>query len=220
MNKPGATQVFLVRHGETAWSQSSQHTGHTDLPLTERGERRARHLGELLQGIPFALVLVSPLRRACRTCELAGFGDVARVEPNLSEWDYGDYEGRTSADIRAERPDWNVFLDGCPGGESPEQVSGRADLVIAGLRRTEGPVALFSHGQFLSALAARWIGLPVREGQHLLLDTASVSILDHNHHNAEAPAITLWNAASNDIFDLTPQRPRPSLAAGMPSRRE
>ncbi len=204
------SQVFLVRHGETAWSLSSQHTGRTDLALTERGEQRARRLGSILQGIPFALVLVSPLLRARRTCELAGFGEVARVEPNLSEWDYGDFEGRTTAEIRTERPDWNVFLDGCPGGESPEQVSGRADQVIADLRRARGPVAIFSHGHFLSALAARWIGLPVREGQHLVLDTASVSILDHNHHNAEAPAISLWNAVSNDVFDLTPHQPRSS----------
>ena len=200
------SQVFLIRHGETAWSLTGQHTGHTDIPLTEHGESQARHLGELLQTIPFAHVLTSPLQRARRTCELAGFGAVARVDPNLSEWNYGDYEGRTSTDIHAERPGWNVFHDGSPGGESVEQVSGRADLLVADLRRLEGTVAVFSHGHLLCALAARWIGLPVREGQHLGLDTGSVSILAYGHYNPEAPVISLWNAVSNDVFDLAPHQ--------------
>ena len=202
------SQVFLIRHGETAWSLTGQHTGHTDIPLTEHGESQARHLGELLQSVPFAHVLTSPLQRARRTCELAGFGAVARVEPNLSEWNYGDYEGRTSADIHAERPVWNVFQDGSPGGESVEQVSRRADLLVADLRRLEGTVAVFSHGHLLGALAARWIGLPVREGQHLGLETGSLSILGYGHYNAEAPVISLWNAVSNDVFDLAPHRGR------------
>ena len=198
------SQVFLVRHGETAWSLTGQHTGHTDLPLTRHGEVLASHLGELLKKATFDHVLTSPLQRARRTCELAGFGAVARVEPNLSEWDYGDYEGRTSAEIRIERPGWNVFRDGCPGGESAEQVSRRADLVVADLHRMKGTVAVFSHAHLLCALAVRWIGLPIREGQHLDLDTGSLSILTHEHHSVDAPAISLWNAVSNDVFDLVP----------------
>ncbi len=200
------SRVFLIRHGETAWSLSGQHTGHTDIPLTEHGESLARYLGELLQRVPFAHALTSPLRRARQTCQLAGFATVARVEANLSEWDYGDYEGRTAADIRNERPAWNVFRDGCPGGESAEQVSRRADRVVADLHRMNGTVAVFSHGQFLCALAVRWMSLPIREGQHLALDTASLSILAHDDHNAEAPVISLWNAVSNDVFDLEPHR--------------
>ena len=195
-------QIYLIRHGETEWSLNGRHTGSTDLPLTENGERRATRLRGLLQGIEFTHVLSSPLRRARRTCELAGFGAVARVEPELHEWDYGDYEGRTSVDIRAERAGWNIFADGCPHGESTEQISQRADRVLCGLRPMEGTVALFSHGQFLRVLAARWIGLPVREGQHLALSTASVSILGFEHHSGEIPAISLWNDGSSS--DLGP----------------
>jgi broad specificity phosphatase PhoE len=198
------SQIVLVRHGETAWSVTGQHTGRSDIPLTERGEQQARRLADLLKRIAFTHVLTSPLQRARRTCELAGFGAVARVNPNLVEWDYGDYEGRTLADIRAQRPGWSVYRDGGPGGESPEQVSRRADLVIADLRRLEGTVAVFSHGHFLRALAVRWIGLPIGEGQHLNLDTASLSILASDHRDAELPVISLWNAVANDLFDLTP----------------
>ena len=198
-------QIYLIRHGETAWSLSGQHTGRTDLPLTEPGEQQARHVGELLHAIEFSQVLVSPLRRALRTCELAGFGAVARIEQDLSEWNYGDYEGLTPAQIRAQRPGWDVYRDGCPGGESAERVAVRADRVIAELRTLQGRVALFSHGQFLRALAVRWIELPIEQGYHLGLDTGSLSILGYEHNNVEAPAIMLWNAVSNDLFELMPR---------------
>jgi probable phosphoglycerate mutase len=190
------TQIFLIRHGETAWSLTGQHTGHTDLPLTEKGECRASLLRGRLQGITFTQVLTSPLQRARRTCELAGFGAMARVEPDLHELDYGDYEGRTTADIHSQHPGWNMFQDGSPHGESVEKFSERADRVLAALRSLDGTAALFSHGQFLRALAARWIELPVREGQHFALDTASISVLGFEHTNDETPAITLWNTTS------------------------
>ncbi|HSY53019.1 MAG TPA: histidine phosphatase family protein [Opitutaceae bacterium] len=189
-------QIFLIRHGETQWSRTGQHTGRTDLPLTENGERQASHLRGLLQATQFTHVLTSPLLRARRTCELAGFAAVARVEPDLHEWDYGDYEGRTSAEIHALQPGWNVFQDGCPRGESVEQISRRADRVLAGLRPLDGTVALFSHGHFLRALAVRWIGLPLKEGQHFGLDTASLSILGHERPTGENPVISLWNSSN------------------------
>jgi broad specificity phosphatase PhoE len=201
-----AAQIYLIRHGETAWSLSGQHTGRTDLPLTAPGEQQARHVGELLRAIEFSRVLVSPLQRALRTCELAGLGTAARIEQDLSEWDYGDYEGLTPAQIRARRPGWDVYRDGCPGGESAEQVAARADRVIEGLRTMRGNVALFSHGQFLRALAVRWIELPIGQGYHLALDTGSLSSLGYEHNNVEAPAILLWNAVSNDLFELMPRR--------------
>jgi broad specificity phosphatase PhoE len=197
-------QILLVRHGETAWSVTGQHTGRTDIPLTEHGEQQARVLAALLRTIAFTHVLTSPLQRARRTCELAGLGAAAHVDPNLVEWDYGEYEGRTLADIRAQRPGWSVYRDGCPGGESPEQVSRRADAVVADLRRLEGTVAVFSHGHFLRALAVRWIALPIGEGQHLNLDTASLSILAYDHRDVEVPVVSLWNAVSNELFDLAP----------------
>jgi broad specificity phosphatase PhoE len=192
-----AEQIFLIRHGETQWSLTGQHTGRTDLPLTANGENRATQLRGRLQGIQFANVLTSPLQRARRTCELAGLGARARLEPDLQEWDYGDYEGRTTAEIRAQRPDWNVFLHGCPGGESVKQISRRADRVLAALPETDGPVALFSHGHILRVLAVRWVGLPVEAGRHFPLETASVSILGYEHHDRKAPVITLWNAGTN-----------------------
>lgn len=188
------TQIFLIRHGETEWSRTGRHTGRTDVPLTANGERRAAQFCGVLQSFKFPHVLTSPLQRARRTCELAGFGPVARVEPDLQEWDYGDYEGRTSVDIRAQKAGWNVFENGSPGGESVEQISQRADRVLSQLRSMDGTIALFSHGHFLRALAVRWIGLPVREGRHLALDTASLSILGYEHRNDESPAISLWNA--------------------------
>jgi broad specificity phosphatase PhoE len=200
-------QIYLIRHGETSWSLTGQHTGRTDLPLTENGERRAAQLRGLLQAIRFTHVLTSPLQRARRTCELAGFGPVAQVEPDLHEWDYGDYEGRTTAEIRAQRPGWNAFQDGCPQGESVEQISDRADRVLARLRPMDGTIALFSHGQFLRALAVRWIGLPVREGQRFALDTASTSILGYEHHNGDIPAVSLWNAGSSGTFTLSAPLP-------------
>jgi broad specificity phosphatase PhoE len=184
--------VYLARHGETAWSLSGQHTGRTDLLLTERGERNARALGERLRGPTFAKVLTSPLQRAMRTCELAGFGNVAASDPDLVEWDYGQYEGRRTAEIHVERPDWLLFRDGCPGGETPEQVGARADRVIARVRTVRGDVLLFSSGHFLRVLTARWLGLDASAGRYFLLGTASLSALGYEHNQAE-PAIRLWN---------------------------
>lgn len=184
--------IYAVRHGETAWSLSGQHTGLTDLPLTPSGEHRAHRLVARLAGCSFAAVLTSPLQRAARTCELAGFGAAAAREGDLVEWDYGDYEGRRSVEIHAERPDWLLFRDGCPGGESPAQVGARADRVVHRLRAVGGDVLIFSSGHFLRTLAARWLGLPPSAGQSFLLGTASVSILGYEH-NLQEPAIHLWN---------------------------
>ena len=194
------SHIYLVRHGETAWSLSGQHTGRTNIPLTELGEQDARKLAERLRAVKFSRVFTSSLQRARRTCELAGLGDIAEIEPDLAEWDYGDYEGQRSVDIRKARPDWNVFRDGCPGGESPAQVSERADQVIARLRTLEGNIAIFSHGHFGRILAARWIGLETRQAQNLLLSTASISILGYEHNVAEVPAIVLWNAVSKEFL--------------------
>ena len=194
------SHLFLMRHGETAWSLSGQHTGRTDIPLIEQGEQDARKLAERLRAVKFSRVFTSPLQRARRTCELAGLGDLAEIEPDLAEWDYGEYEGQRPADIRKARPDWNVFRDGCPGGESPAQVSERADRAIAGLRTLEGNIAIFSHGHFGRVLGVRWIELQVRQAQHLLLSTASISILGYEHNVAEVPAIVLWNAVSKDLL--------------------
>jgi len=184
--------VYLARHGETAWSLSGQHTGRTDLPLTERGERNARALGERLRGMTFAKVFTSPLQRAMRTCELAGFGAVAEIDPDLVEWDYGQYEGRRTAEIHAERPDWDLFRHGCPEGESPDRVGARADCVIARVRAIKGDVLVFSSGHFLRVLAARSLRLDTAGGRYLLLSTASLSALSYEHNLAE-PAIRLWN---------------------------
>ena len=184
--------VYLARHGETAWSLSGQHTGRTDLPLTERGERNAHALGERLRGLTFAKVLTSPLKRALQTCELAGFGAAAEIDPDLVEWDYGQYEGRRTAEIHAERPDWQLFRDGCPGGESPEQIAARADRVVDRMRAIKGDVLVFSHGHFLRVLAPRWLGHDTSDGQHFLLSTASLSALGYEHKLA-VPAIRLWN---------------------------
>ena len=197
-----ATQVYLLRHGETAWSHSGQHTGRTDLPLTENGERRASVLRGLLQGVTFTHVLTSPLQRARRTCELAGLRPIAREEPDLQEWDYGDYEGRTTAEIRTVHPAWNLFVDGCPRGESVADISRRADQVVAALRRLDGRVAVFSHGHFLCALAVRWIGQAVGEGRHFVLDTAAVSILGYERAGSETPAITLWNRSADTALGM------------------
>ena len=184
--------VYLARHGETAWSLSGQHTGRTDLALTDRGARNARALGERLCGLPFAKVYTSPLRRAARTCELAGFGAAAEIDPDLVEWDYGQYEGRRTVEIHAERPDWQLFRDGCPGGETPAQVGARADRVIERVRAVRGDVLLFSSGHFLRVLASRWLGLEAAAGRYFVLSTASLSALGYEHNLAE-PAIRLWN---------------------------
>ncbi|MBX3389645.1 MAG: histidine phosphatase family protein [Phycisphaeraceae bacterium] len=185
--------VVLARHGETEWSKSGKHTGLTDLPLTPQGEAAARAIGERLQGQRFDRVFVSPLQRAFKTCKLAGFGGMAEVNHDLVEWDYGNYEGLTSAQIRQQNPDWNLFRDGCPGGESPSAIAARADRVVAKTRKIGGRVLLFSSGHFLRALASRWLQVPIYPGGgHLLLGTASVSILSYEH-NLQEPAISLWN---------------------------
>jgi broad specificity phosphatase PhoE len=184
--------VYLARHGETAWSLSGQHTGLTDIALTERGERNARQLAKRLQGISFTKVFTSPLQRAKRTCELAGFGAAAEVLPDLVEWNYGAYEGRRTDEIQVDRPGWNIFRDGCPGGESPAQVGERADRVINKVRSTQENVLLFSSGHFLRVLAARWLGLTAESGKYYLLSTASVSILGYEHELSET-VIRLWN---------------------------
>ena len=184
--------VYLARHGETAWTLSGQHTGLTDLPLTERGERNARRLEERLRGLSFAKVFTSPLQRATRTCELAGFGSVAEIDRDLLEWNYGEYEGRLTTDIHRERPDWQLFRDGCPGGELPSQVGARADRVVHRMRAIEGDVLLFSSGHFLRVLAARWLGLEPAAGRFFLLSTASVGALSYEHNLFE-PVIRLWN---------------------------
>ena len=185
-------EVYLARHGETAWTLTGQHTGRTDIPLTARGERQARSLAQRLQGAVFARVLTSPLSRARRTCELAGFGGQAEIDADLQEWDYGQYDGRRTADIRQERPGWSLFRDGCPGGESVEAVGARADRVMARLRAVDGDVLVFSHGHFLRVLAARWLGLPAGAGRHFVLSTAALSILGYEHTQDE-PALRLWN---------------------------
>ena len=193
------SRLYLMRHGETAWSLSGQHTGRTDIPLIEQGEQDARKLADRLRTVKFSRVFTSPLQRARRTCELAGLGDLAEIEPDLAEWDYGEYEGLRPVDIRKARPDWNVFRDGSPGGESPVEVSERTDRLITRFRALEGDIAIFSHGHFGRALAARWIGLEIRQAQNLLLSTASISILGYEHNVAEVPAIVLWNAVSKEF---------------------
>jgi broad specificity phosphatase PhoE len=184
--------IFLARHGETAWSISGQHTGLTDLPLTERGERNARRLGERLNGMTFAKVFTSPLQRAMRTCELAGFAQRAEIDPDLLEWNYGQYEGHTTDQIRATRPDWQLFRDGCPGGETPQQVAQRADRVVRRILAIRGDVLLFSSGHFLRVLAARWLGLEPAAGRYFMLGTASLSGLGYEHDLSQ-PVIQFWD---------------------------
>jgi broad specificity phosphatase PhoE len=184
--------VYLARHGETAWTLSGQHTGLTDLPLTDRGERNARRLGERLRGVTFAKVFTSPLQRATRTCELAGFGAVAEIDRDLLEWNYGEYEGRLTTDIHKERPQWQLFRDGCPGGESPNDVAVRADRVVKSVRAVKGDVLLFSSGHFLRVFAARWLGLDAAFGRYFVLSTASLSALGYEHNLSE-PVIRLWD---------------------------
>lgn len=184
--------TYLARHGETAWSLSGQHTGRTDLPLTERGERNALRLRERLSALSFTKVFTSPMQRAVRTCELAGFGAAAQIDPDLLEWDYGQYEGRRTAEILAERPGWQLFRDGCPGGEMPDDVAARADRVVRRIRAIQGNVLLFSSGHFLRVLAARWLGLGPAAGRYFLLSTASLSALGYEHGLSE-PVIRLWD---------------------------
>jgi probable phosphoglycerate mutase len=185
--------VYLARHGETAWSLTGQHTGLTDLPLTETGERVARRLGERLKGLHFERVFTSPLQRASRTCQLAGFGATAEIDHDLVEWNYGEYEGRRTAEIRLERPDWQLFRDGCPGGESPQQVMARADRVVIRMRAIAGDVLAFSSGHFIRVLATRWVGIgnPVNAAA-FMLSTASLSALGYEN-DLSRPVIRLWN---------------------------
>jgi len=184
-------KVYVVRHGETEWSLSGQHTGVTDIPLTENGRAVARRLRPVLAEPSFQLVLTSPLRRARETCELAGLGSRAVLEPDLREWNYGEYEGLTRKEIHAKAPGWMIFRDGCPGGETPAQVGARADRVIARVRAAPGDVALFAHGHVFRVLMARWIGFPPSAGQHFLLDTATLNVLGYYR---DSPAVKIWNA--------------------------
>ena len=188
--------LYLARHGETAWSLSGQHTGRTDLPLTDEGRENAARLRDRLKDLKFALVLSSPVQRARVTCEIAGFGTRAQIDPNLYEWDYGEYEGRRTVDIRKERPDWQLFRDGCPGGETLAQVAGRADQVVARVRANGGDVIAFSSGHILRVLAARWLGMDPAAAACFMLSTASLSILSYEHDLAH-PAFQLWNDTSH-----------------------
>jgi broad specificity phosphatase PhoE len=187
-------RVFLVRHGETEWSKTGQHTGRTDLPLTEAGEEQGRLLTERLRGVDFALVLTSPLLRAKETCRQAGLLDSAEISEDLHEWDYGRYEGLTTPRIREQQPGWDLWTEGAPEGETPEQVAARADRVLERIRAADGDVALFSHGHMLRSLGARWLGLPVSAGAHLMLSTASVSVLGYER---ETPVLRLWNGRAH-----------------------
>jgi broad specificity phosphatase PhoE len=190
--------IYLVRHGETAWTKSRQHTGLTDLPLTAVGERDARHLGERLRPLKVGNIFTSPLQRARRTCDLAGFGQGAINEPDLVEWDYGNYEGLTTEQIREKQPDWKLFQDGCPGGESPGQVGVRADRVIAKLRALGTDAIVFSSGHIMRVLGARWLGLDPSAGRLFALGTTTLSILGYEHDLNE-PVIKLWNDARPDM---------------------
>jgi len=194
--------VYLVRHGETAWSLSGRHTGLTDLPLTLRGERDALRLGERLRGLRLGRVFTSPLQRATRTCELAGFGSVASIDPDLLEWNYGDYEGCRTNEIHIERPNWELFRDGCPGGESPLEVGVRADRVAAKVRAVDANVLVFSSGHFLRVLAARWLGLEPGAGRLFLLATASLSALGYEHSLTE-PIIRFWDDTGHTTAEAT-----------------
>jgi probable phosphoglycerate mutase len=184
-------RVYVIRHGETEWSLSGRHTGETDISLTENGRNVAKRLKPALATKDFALVLTSPLRRARETCELAGFGERAEVDRDLLEWNYGEYEGLTPKQIRAIRPDWMIFKDGAPGGESPDQVAARVDRVIGKVRAVQGNVAIFAHGHLLRTFAARWLGMPTSSGSHFLLDPATLNILSYYRGT---PAVKRWNA--------------------------
>jgi broad specificity phosphatase PhoE len=185
-------EVHIVRHGETEWTESRKHTGLTDIPLTERGEHQARQLGRYLGRTRYEHIFTSPLQRALRTCELAGFGSRAGIDPDLVEWNYGEYDGRTTAEIHKERPGWQVFRDGCPGGESVAEVGQRADRLKGRLRTLEAKVLLFSSGHFMRVFAARWLNLDASCGRLFLLSTTTLSVLGYEHTTSE-PVIRLWN---------------------------
>ena len=191
-------KAYLVRHGETAWSLSGQHTGRTDISLTERGEVNGRRLAERLKGLNFALVLTSPLQRARRTGELAGFASSLVVDPDLREWDYGSYEGRRTAEIHKERPGWNLFDDGCPNGEAAQQVGIRADRIVQQIRTAGGDALVFSHGHFLRVLTARWLGFPPGHGRYFLCGAGSLGILGFEHNSPDEPVLKLWNLGPSD----------------------
>jgi broad specificity phosphatase PhoE len=188
--------LYLVRHGETAWSLSGQHTGLTDLPLTAGGEEQARRLRGRLNPVSFAKVLSSPLRRAMRTCELSGYGSIVEADSDLIEWNYGDYEGKKRPEILAGRPDWIIFRDGCPNGESPEDVGIRADRVLSRIRQVEGNSLVFSSGHFLRVLMARWLGLEPSGGRYFKLGTATLSVLGYDHNNRNETVIRLLNQSA------------------------
>jgi probable phosphoglycerate mutase len=184
-------RVCLIRHGETEWSLSGQHTGKTDIPLTENGRNVARQLATILSDHNFELVLTSPLKRARETCELAGLGNKAKIDRDLMEWDYGEYEGLTTEQIQIQKPGWLIFTDGCPGGESPDQVGARVDRLISKIRALKGDIAVFAHGHLLRTFAPRWLGMPVADGAHFLLDPATLSVMSYYR---SIPAIRRWNA--------------------------
>lgn len=186
-------RLYLIRHGDTAWSEARRHTGLTDVPLTHHGKHQARRLGRQLKGLGFARIFTSPLRRARRTCELAGFAMEAEPDPDLMEWDYGDYEGRTTADIRRERPDWDLFRDGCPNGEMPQDVAERAERFIRKVQGEQGDVLAFSSGHIIRVIAARWLTLGPQAAKYFLSSTASIGMLGYEHASTE-PVIHLWNA--------------------------
>lgn len=192
----GPARIIVVRHGETEWSASGQHTSRTDLPLLEAGREQARALAPALQGQSFAVVVSSPLRRALETCELAGFGADVTVSSDLCEWDYGEYEGVTTREIRSKVPDWNLWRDGCPGGESPDQIEARADRALADLSEAGGDVLIFAHGHILRVLAARWLACPVAFGAHLLLSAGSLCVLGYDR---ETRVIERWNAVPGEV---------------------
>ena len=218
-NRPASPRLFYFRHGETQWSLSGQHTGVTDIPLTPHGEAQARALRPWVEAISFSHVLTSPRLRARATCALAGLGPRSEIEPDLAEWNYGDYEGRRSADIGEERPGWNIFRDGCPKGESPSEIGERADRLIARLRTMDGDVALFSHGHFGAVFGARWIGLEVIEAQHFSLAPASMGVLGLDSNHLYTPIIVLWNAAAAPGASAIPVAGASTPAAALPGNR-
>jgi broad specificity phosphatase PhoE len=199
LNKPMThhlPRLFLTRHGDTAWTDSAQRTGRTDIPLTQRGEERALQIGEKLQKYTFTCVFTSPLQRAARTCALAGFENLAKVDEDLLEWDYGRFEGKRTEDILSGRPGWELFRDGCPDGESPAEVADRADHFITRVRQCDGDVLAFSSGHIIRMIAARWLGLPPSAGRHFFCRPASVGVLGYEHKNCQEPIIGLWNHVS------------------------
>jgi probable phosphoglycerate mutase len=190
---PQLPRLYLARHGDTAWTDTGRHTGRTDVPLNERGEQHARELGERLRGVSFVRVFTSPLARAAKTCALAGFGAGAEVDQDLVEWDYGRFEGQTTGDILKERSGWELFRDGCPGGESPGDVAARADRFLAWVHDLDGAVLAFSSGHTIRMLAARWLGLPPAAGRAFFCDPASVGVLGFEHGSRDQPVIRAWN---------------------------